>query len=573
MFTEFKKNIAETISTICSIPYELAEKSIEPCKKKELGDFSVPVAKIMRSMQTTEKNPAKLAQTLHGQIQPTELCPKVTVTGPYLNFTINKSVLTKMILSKVDDQKEKFGSNSIGEGKTVVVEFSSPNIAKPFHAGHLRSTIIGNFIANIHKLLGFNVISMNWLGDWGSQFGLLAVGFEKYGSEEELKTNPIRHLYDVYVKINADKKENDEVRIQGKDFFKHMEMGDEEYLAKWRLFRCLALEDLKKTYERLNVSFDVFTGESETDWALVDEVVKELEVKGISKMDKGCLIVDLQEYNLGVALLKKDDGSTLYLTRDIASAIKRYKTYGFSRSFYVVATQQQLHFKQLFKILELLGYEWSKDCQHIMFGMVKGMSTRRGTAVFLQDILDDSKQTMLENMKKNSDKILEIEEASQEAVADSIASSAVFIQDFNAKRIKDYEYNRERMTSFEGYTGPYLQYAHARCCGVERKSGIEVPASSDVHFELLVEKEAESLIMHIAKFGDVIMNTFNNLEPNTLVTYLFELSHFISSAFSALRVKGSEENLAKARLFLFHCSRIVLGNGLRLLGLRPLEKM
>ncbi|KAL7717996.1 arginyl-tRNA synthetase [Entamoeba marina] len=534
MLAPFKTAIGKTVSKHAEVPEEFALAS----------------------------NPANVAKDLASKIQPDEFISKVTVTGAFINFTINKTALTKNILNEVFEKKEMFGSSNEGNGNNVVVEFSSPNIAKPFHAGHLRSTIIGNFIANIHKLL-----------DWGSQFGLLAIGFEKYGSEEELKVNPIRHLYDVYVKINADKKEDDSIRVKGKEFFKHMEDGDETYLVQWRLFRTLTLEDLKKTYKRLNVSFDVFTGESETDWPLVEETLKELESKGISKEDKGCLIVDLQKYKLGVALLKKDDGSTLYLTRDIASAIKRYRTYGFARSFYVVASQQNLHFKQLFKILELLGYEWAKECKHISFGMVLGMSTRRGTAVFLQDIMDDAKQTMLENMQKNEEKIKEIAVEDRAEVADRIGVSAVFIQDFNAKRIKDYEYNRERMTSFEGYTGPYLQYAHARCCGVERKAGLTINDCTNVDYSLLVEPEAYNLVMHIAKFNEAIKTAFGNLEPNTLVSYLFELSHVIASAHSVLRVKGSEENLAKARLLLLHCARIVLGNGLRLLGLEPLEKM
>ncbi|ELP85100.1 arginyl-tRNA synthetase, cytoplasmic, putative [Entamoeba invadens IP1] len=573
MLAPFKVAIAKVVSEAASIPEDFAEKSVELCKKKESGDFSVPIPRIIRQMTTQEKNPSKVAEELAKKIAPNDFISKVTVTGPFINFSINKSALAKTIISQVFNEKEHFGGSKMGDGQKVVVEFSSPNIAKPFHAGHLRSTIIGNFIANVHRLLGFDVISMNWLGDWGSQFGLLAIGFEKYGSQEELEKNPIRHLYDVYVKINADKKADDNVRAQGKDFFKHMEQGDEEYLAKWKLFKKLSLEELKRVYKRLNVTFDVFTGESETDWALVDETVKELEVKGISKMDKGCLVVDLEKYKLGVALLKKDDGSTLYLTRDIASAIKRYRTYNFSKSYYVVASQQNLHFKQLFKILELLGYSWAKNCYHISFGMVMGMSTRRGTAVFLQDILDDASATMLETMQKNTDKLSEIKTEDQAAIADKIGVSAVFVQDYNAKRIKDYQYNRERMTSFEGYTGPYLQYAHARCCGVERKAGLPIPTLDEVDFTLLNEPEAEALVLAIAKYGDVIMNTYNNLEPNTLVTYLFELSHVIASAHSVLRVKGSEEKLAKSRLMLLHCARVVLGNGLRLLGLEPLEKM
>jgi len=409
MLSSYKEIISKKILVEqLSIPEDLAIKSVEDCKKKKEGDFSVPVPKIMRNIKTEEKNPVAIAKELLNKIVLPAEFTKVTQTGPYLNFTVNKPMIIKQILEEVMLKQESYGCKDIGNGKNVVIDFSSPNIAKPFHAGHLRSTIIGNFVGHIHKAFGFNVISLNWLGDWGSQFGLLALGFEKYGSEEELKNNAIKHLYDIYVKINKDASENEEVKKAGKEFFSHMEKHEEEYLKRWRLFRALSIEELKKTYARLHVTFDVFTGESETDFDIVDDVLKQLKEKGISKIDKGCTVVDLEKYKLGVAMLTKDDGSSLYITRDLASAIKRHNEYNFEKSYYVVAYQQNLHFQQLFKMLELLGYDWSKKCYHVPFGMVKGMSTRKGTAVFLHDILDDAKQTMLENMEKNKDKVAEI---------------------------------------------------------------------------------------------------------------------------------------------------------------------
>lgn len=508
----------------------------------------------------------------------------------YLMFTFRKAEFAKSVLSAVLNQKQEYGSTTDYAGKKILVEFSSPNIAKPFHAGHLRSTIIGNFLRNLYKKLGADTTAINYLGDWGTQYGLLALGFEKYGSEEELAQNPIRHLFKVYVEANkvveAEKEKSkdgqpegfegvSEFRDTARAYFKRMEDGDESALGLWRRFRDLSISDYKRVYERLNVNFDVYSGESQMT-AGMGEAVATLEKVGIMERDpKGAMIVDLKKYKANVAVIKKNDGATLYITRDLAAAKSRMDQYNFDKCIYVVAAQQDLHFQQLFKMLELMGYEWADPKQgrltHINFGMVLGMSTRKGTVVFLEDILAEAQQVMLEKMKEDKfGKMAEIADA--EKTADIIGLSAVIIQDLSAKRIKDYTFDWKRMTSAEGSTGPFLQYTHARLCSMEDKTA-DIALTEDFDGALLNEKVAANLVSVIARFPLVLHACTQNYEPSTLVTYLFDLSHAISSAHSQLRVMGSEEKLAQARKLLFWSGRMVLHNGLQLLGLTPLNRM
>jgi len=460
--------------------------------------------------------------------------------------------------------------NESGKGKNIVVEFASPNIAKPFHAGHLRSTILGNFLCNIHRANGYSVTSIDWLGDWGVQFGKLAVGFAKWGDEEKLKSEPLRHLYEVYVKVNKACSEDPVLDKEAHEFFRRMELGDKEALAVWTRFRDLSITDLNKTFARLNISFDVTSGESQMDQEIADEAMAILKEKGLLVEDQGALIVPLKEHGLTNAIMKKSDDTTLYLTRDLAAAIERQRKFHFDKMFYVVSAQQSLHFQQLFKTLELMGFEWAKNCVHIPFGMVKGMSTRKGTAVFLDDILNEAKNTMLETMQGNAAKMEELG-ADPAEVADIVGVSAVVVQDFNARRIKDYEFEWGRMTAAEGHTGPYLEYAHARLCSLERKCGFELNPAADL--SLIQEPEAASLLMEIARYPDVVRQALESLEPVTVLGYLFDLARAISVAHSALWVKDREKPLAEARLLVYHAARVTLGNGLRLLGLTPLERM
>ena len=506
----------------------------------------------------------------------------------YVMFSFKKATFAKRVLEVVFTQKSDYGCTSDYAGKKVLVEFSSPNIAKPFHAGHLRSTIIGNFLRNLYKTLGADTTAINYLGDWGTQYGLLALGFKQFGDEELLAKNPIRHLFDVYVSANkvvdgekevskaAKGVEESAFRDQARAYFKRMEDGDEEALSLWRRFRELSIAEYKKVYERLNVEFDVYSGESQMSAGMVDAVHR-LEEKGLLQTDeKGAQIVDLRKYKANVAVIKKSDGATLYITRDLAAAKARMDEYKFDRCIYVVAAQQDLHFQQLFKMLELMGYEWADPKQarleHVNFGMVLGMSTRKGTVVFLEDILNEAREVMLEKMREDKfGKMSEIEDP--EKTADIVGLSAVVIQDMSAKRIKDYKFSWDRMTSSEGYTGPFLQYTHARLCSMEDKT-TDIPLTSDIDATLLVlDKPAIHLATTISRFPLVLHMCTLFHEPSTLVTYLFDLCAAISSAHSQLRVKGSAEDIAKARKLLFWAGRMVLHNGLKLLGLTPLTRM
>ena len=595
-----KKNIAEQLSALSGVKAEEIVIMIEPAKKKELGDYSIPVARLNQKMEKKGK-PNELAKEWAEKISASEYIESASATGIFLNFKVKQQAFLSLVLKSVIDMKERYGFTNQGEGKApIVVEYSSPNIAKPFHAGHLRSTIIGNFVAMLYKAMGYPVIRMNWLGDWGKQYGLLALGYQRYGDDEKLKTQPLRHLYEIYVKINQDKKveedaerarlaelEKDKPAEEKKDekvteqvdcqinrdakaYFKRMEDGDKEALALWSRFREMSIKELNRTYERLNVAFDLYTGESEMQGADLSIVEKQLNEKNLLVEKNGAMVVDLNKWKLGDVVIRKKDGTTVYITRDIVSAINRWEKFHFEKMYYVVAASQSLHFQQMFKILELLGYEWAKRCVHLPFGMVKGISTRNGTAVFLDDILDEAASHMLEQMSSNKEKMEEI--ADTKKVADIIGVSAVVVQDFNAKRIKDYDFKWDRMTSFEGHTGPYLQYAHARLCSIIRKnSDVKINESADL--SLLSEPEAVELTKQIARFPEVLQICLDQLEPVPLVMYLYDLAYAVSMAHKTLWVKGQEKPIAEARVLLFSLARSVMAEGLHLIGLTPLERM
>lgn len=352
-----------------------------------------------------------------------------------------------------------------------MIDYSSPNIAKPFHAGHLRSTILGNFIKRIHDACGYKTVGINYLGDWGKQYGLLAIGFNLFGDEMELQRDPIHHLYQVYVKINSLAKEDSEINTQANAYFKKMEQGDKEALSQWKRFRDLSIDSYKHIYKRLSIDFDVYSGESQTE-PYISQIYDMLEkYKLIQISEDGAWTVDLEEYKLGKAIVKRADGTSLYMTRDLASLALRRDMFGeVKKAVYVVGTEQELYLKQLFKISELIHQHdnaWPTELYHANFGRVLGMSTRKGTVIFLQDILDTAKEHMLENIKAgNQFKLDELEQESRlDQVADNLGSSSVIIQDMVAKRLKNYEFSWDRMTAAKGYTGVFLQYTHARMCG------------------------------------------------------------------------------------------------------------
>ncbi|KZF21718.1 arginyl-tRNA synthetase [Xylona heveae TC161] len=608
----YRAHLTEILAPISGVDAKIIYPALQWTQTLDKGDLILPVP----ALRVKGKKPNELAAELGDKFPESPLVEKPLVNGTFLQFFFKPASLTKIVLPSILKNQESYGLNPFNglrdaadasKGrKKIVVEFSSPNIAKPFHAGHLRSTIIGGFLSNLYQGAGWDVVRMNYLGDWGKQYGVLAVGYERFGDEQKLLQNPIGHLFDVYVKINdvsrAEKEKTDPLKKeiedgkakgedvsqkekelerlldesideQARKYFKRMEGGDKDALAVWQKFRDLSIDRYKKTYSRLNIHYDVYSGESQIKEESMNKAAKLLEERGVSKVSDGAVIVDLTPHSkkLGKALVRKKDGTSLYLTRDIGAAVERHETYNFDKMIYVVASQQDLHLAQLFKIEELMGNKHISDkCQHINFGMVLGMSTRKGTVKFLDDILRDVGEKMHEVMKTNETKYQQVE--NPEATADILAISSVMVQDMSAKRINNYEFSLERMTSFEGDTGPYLQYAHARLCSITRKADVPREALATADFSLLKESHAIDLIRSLAQWPDVFQNTLKTLEPVTVLTYLFKMTHMLSSSYDVLKVVGSEPEVKVARMALYETARQVLNNGMRLLGLDPVER-
>ncbi|CCH41274.1 arginyl-tRNA synthetase [Wickerhamomyces ciferrii] len=568
--------ITQELSKISGVDPSLIFPALEWTNTLDRGDLLIPVPRL----RIKGAKPQDLAVEWAENFPLGEYLSKVEANGAFIQFHFAPKFLFNVVIKDVLTRKGDYGSSPIGQNKRVCVEFSSPNIAKPFHAGHLRSTIIGGFLSNLYEKLGWDVTRINYLGDWGKQFGLLAVGFERYGSEEQLAKDPINHLFEVYVKVNKDVEnegdslpEEESTNGQARAFFKRMEDQDPTALKHWERFRALSIEKYISTYKRLNIQYDVYSGESQVPQELMNKALEIFKEKGLTHEDRGALLIDLKKFNkkLGKCIVQKSDGTTLYLTRDVGEAIQRYEKYKYDKSIYVVASQQDLHVAQFFEILKQMGFEWAKNLLHINFGMVQGMSTRKGTVVFLDNILEETKEKMHEVMKKNEAKYAQIENPDE--VADLIGISAVMIQDMQSKRINNYEFKWERMTSFEGDTGPYLQYAHSRLRSVERKSGISTEKLANADFSLLVEPQAELLIRLLGQYPDALRNASKTHEPSTIVTYLFKLTHQVSSCYDVLWVAGQTEELATARLALYSAARQVLYNGMTLLGLTPVDRM
>lgn len=569
--------ITQELSKISDVDASLIFPALEWTNTLERGDLLIPVPRL----RIKGANPKDLATEWAKNFPCGEFLDRVEANGPFIQFFFRPQFLFKVVIPDILIRKDQYGAAPLVKDKKIVIEFSSPNIAKPFHAGHLRSTIIGGFLSNLYEKLGWDVIRLNYLGDWGKQFGVLAVGFERYGSEEALAKDPINHLFEVYVRVNKDMEaegdslpEEESTNGKARAYFKKMEDGDEEALKIWKRFRELSIEKYIDTYGRLNIKYDIYSGESQVSKESMQEALQLFKEKNLTHEDKGATLIDLTKFNkkLGKTIVQKSDGTTLYLTRDVGAAMDRYRKFKFDKMIYVIASQQDLHTAQFFEILKQMGFEWANRLQHVNFGMVQGMSTRKGTVVFLDNILEETKEKMHEVMKTNETKYAQIDNPDE--VADLVGISAVMIQDMQAKRINNYEFKWERMTSFEGDTGPYLQYAHSRLRSVERNASEITPDKwVKADFSLLTEAVAVSLVRLLAQYPDVLRNAVKTHEPATVVTYLFKLTHQVSSCYDVLWVAGQTEELATARLALYAAARQVLYNGMCLLGLTPVERM
>ncbi|KAK3372299.1 arginyl-tRNA synthetase [Podospora didyma] len=559
------------------------------------------------------KPPAAQAEKLALQFR-TDECPTVkqpVAEGISLQFHANPSELLGDVLPFVLEKGDQYGldpsiglrepSASGGERKKIIVEFSSPNIAKEFHVGHLRSTIIGAFISNLYEGAGYDVVRINYLGDWGRQFGLLACGWERYGVQEEFERDPIRHLFKVYVQISGDFKPEEELykaaKKRGEDtsvlesqgllgaskaFFKKMEDNEPEAIALWERFRALSVERYKPTYARLNIRFDEYSGESTVKKATMTNALEVLEQRGVAVPDQGALVVDFAKHGpaykkMDLAILRNRNGTSNYLLRDIGAVIQRHEQYHFDEMIYVVMHEQEAHLRSLFKTLELGGPPYdgiSEKLKHISFGKVKGMSTRKGTVVFLDDVINDVSSYMHEQMRSNEAKYAEIPDPAR--TSELLGISAIMVQDMMGKRANNYEFDLKRMTSFEGDTGPYLQYAHARLCSIARKTGFTREELLKADFSLLTDAPlAVGLVRVIARYPDMVKQTLKTLEPTTILTYLFALAHQLSSSYDVLRVVNAPEGpeVTRVRAALYEAARQTLRNGMVLLGLTPVERM
>lgn len=566
--------ITNELNSITGISKDIIFPALDSPSTLDKGDLLVPLPRLRLPKGTDFK--AK-ASEIASAFNKDGFLDSVKAEGQFLQFFFNTKTLYNLVIKDSLTRTTDYGYLPLGVGKKVIVEFSSPNIAKPFHAGHLRSTIIGGFLSNLYEKAGWDVTRFNYLGDWGKQFGLLAVGFEKYGDEAKLETDPINHLFEVYVRVNKDIADEGEVvggtNDKAREYFKRMENGDQSALEIWKKFRALSIERYIDTYSRLNIKYDVYSGESQVSQEVMENVIELFNKKGLVHEDRGAKLIDLTKFNkkLGKCLVQKSDGTSLYLTRDVGEAMKRYDSYHFDKMIYVIASQQDLHTAQFFEILKQMGFDWAKTLEHVNFGMVQGMSTRKGTVVFLDNILEETKDKMHEVMKRNEAKYAQIEDP--EKIADLVGISAVMIQDMQSKRINNYEFKWDRMLSFEGDTGPYLQYAHSRLSSVQRKAGIADEKLKSANFDLLTEESAATLIRILAQYPDIIKKALKTSEPSTVVTYLFNLTHVVSLCYDNLWVAGQEEELATARLALYASAKQVLYNGMVLLGLTPVERM
>ncbi|XP_019686502.1 probable arginine--tRNA ligase, mitochondrial isoform X6 [Felis catus] len=572
----FRRSIACQLSRLLDLPPENLIKSISAVpisRKEEVADFQLSVDSLLGNNNDHSRPDVQVQATrLAEKLKCDTVVSEISTGQGTVNFKINRELLTKTVLQQVIKDGSKYGLNSeLFSGlpqKKIVVEFSSPNVAKKFHVGHLRSTIIGNFIANLKEALGHQVTRINYLGDWGMQFGLLGTGFQLFGYEEKLQSNPLQHLFEVYVQVNKEAADNKNVAKSAHEFFQRLELGDMQALELWQKFRDLSIEEYVRIYKRLGVHFDEYSGESFYR-EKSQEVLKLLDSKGLlQKTIKGTAIVDLSGNGdpSSICTVMRSDGTSLYATRDLAAAIDRMDKYNFDTMIYVTDKGQKKHFQQVFQMLQIMGYDWAERCQHVPFGVVQGMKTRRGEVTFLEDVLNEIRSRMLQNMA--SIKTTKEVENPQET-AERVGLAALIIQDFKGVLLSDYQFSWDRIFQSRGDTGVFLQYTHARLHSLEETFGCGY--LNDFNIACLQEPQSVSILQHLLRFDEVLYRSSQDLQPRHIVSYLLTLSHLAGMAHKTLHIKDSPPEVAGARLHLFRAVRSVLANGMKLLGITPLQ--
>ncbi len=558
---DFKKYIAEKTAPLCAMDESALYNLLEKPKDETMGDIAFPCFTLSKTLR---KAPNMIASELKDKIGTDDVIEKVCQVGGYLNFFLSRKGFAKSLIGEIDAAGENYGKSSEGEGKTVIVEFSSPNIAKPFHIGHLFSTAVGNSLSKIYAFLGYKVERINHLGDWGTQFGKLICAYKKWGNEEEVKKSPMAELTRIYVKFHTEAEADPSLEDEARAEFHKLEEGDKENTKLWSWFREESLKEFMRVYDRMDVGFDSFNGEAFYSDKM-DSVVSELTEKNLLKLSDGAKIVEFPD--MPPAIILKQDGSTIYATRDLAAAIYRANTYHFYKNIYVVGIPQSLHFKQIFAILDMMGKPYAADCVHVGFGTVKfasgAMSTRTGNVVLLETVISEAVKKTAEIMKANGN------EGEASDTAEKIGIGAIFYTFLKNSREKDIIFDWDDILDFNGESGPYVQYSYARGRSVLRK---EAP-NGEISFDYDITDEEYTLLKLLSEFSDNVRAAMAKNEPFYITRYVTAVSKAFNKFYNTAPILKAEDNVKNARLKITEATCTVIKNALALLGIKTVERM
>jgi arginyl-tRNA synthetase len=543
------------------------EAMIEVPPNPDMGDLSLPCFKLSKTLR---KSPQQIAEELAKAFPGHPAFTRTTAVSGYLNVYYDKRTFAESVLNAVRESGESYGAGNVGTGKTIVIDFSSPNIAKPFHVGHLRSTVIGNALYRIHRFLGYDCVGINHLGDWGTQFGKLITAYKLWGDERQVEEGGIEELMRLYVKFHKEAEAKPELEDEARAWFVKLERGDAESLELWRWFKEISYKEFNRIYELLGVTFDSDAGESFYNDKM-GVVVEELKEKGLLEEDQGAYLVRLDEYNMAPALILKKDGATLYHTRDIAAALYRHKTYGFDKAIYVTDYAQNLHFQQWFKVIDLMGYEWADRLVHVQFGRVNlegvKFSTRKGNVVLLEELLRqaiDKTRDIIESKNPSLE--------NKDEIAKQVGVGAIIFNDLSSNRIKDISFSWKDVLNFEGESGPYVQYTYARARSVLRKAGMS-GAEASIDASLLENSEAQQVLKELAVFPDRVLQAMEKLEPSVISRHLIDIAQSFNRFYHECPILVDDAALKTARLALVQSTCTVLRVGLGLIGLQAPERI
>ena len=559
---DYRKYIAEKLK-IENVTEEEISSFIEIPPDANMGDYALPCFKLSKILRSS---PIAIAENLANSFSPDDVIESCSALKGYLNFKINRKGFVTKTLESVLTEKEKYGSDDIGNGKTICIDYSSINIAKPFHIGHLSTTVIGSALCKIYRFLGYNVVGINHLGDYGTQFGKLIVAYKKWSSYDAVKEGRLKELTRIYVKFHEEAKLHPELDDEARHYFKLIEDGDKESNELFSFFKEITLQEVDKIYKLLNVTFDSYAGESFYNDKMAP-VVKELKDKNLLRKSEGAEIVDLEEYGMPPCLILKSDGSSLYATRDIAAAIYRKNTYDFYKCLYVVAYQQNLHFRQFFKVIDLMGYEWAKDLVHVAYGMVSledgAMSTRTGNVVLLEDVINKTVEKARKVIEEKNPDIPD-----KENTAKAVGVGAVIFSALSNNKIKDIVFSYDRVLSFEGETCPYLQYTVARCNSLIKKCG-----EPETYTVTDVNEEEYAVISAIGRFNETVRAAGEKYEPSLVTRYALDLASAFNKFYINCKIATEREEVKNFRLSIVKGVKITLTNALSLLGIDTVEQM